>query len=88
MKIAVIPGDGIGPDIAKQTYKVLDRVSEAFNMKFAISKYIIKPALATGIMAICSYSIYRIPNDLLHMFNHFRCFRIGRENGFKTLNIR
>ncbi len=29
-----------------------------FNMKFSISKYIIKPALATGIMAICSYSIY------------------------------
>ena len=34
MKIAVIPGDGIGPDIVKQAYKVLDRVSEAFNMKF------------------------------------------------------
>jgi 3-isopropylmalate dehydrogenase len=34
MKIAVIPGDGIGPDIIKQAYKVLDRVSKVFQMEF------------------------------------------------------
>ncbi len=34
MKIAVIPGDGIGPDIIKQAYKVLDRVSKVYQMEF------------------------------------------------------
>lgn len=34
MKIAVIPGDGIGPDIIKQAYKVLERISEVYRMKF------------------------------------------------------
>lgn len=34
-------------------------------MKFAISKYIIKPALATGIMAICSYSIYLMLSGII-----------------------
>ena len=34
MKIAVIPGDGIGPDIVRQAYKVLDSVSKVYNMKF------------------------------------------------------
>ncbi|NLB43288.1 MAG: 3-isopropylmalate dehydrogenase, partial [Clostridiales bacterium] len=34
MKIAVIPGDGIGPDIIKQAYKLLDRVSKVYQMEF------------------------------------------------------
>lgn len=34
MKIAVIPGDGIGPDIVRQAYKALDSVSKVYNMKF------------------------------------------------------
>jgi len=31
--IAVLPGDGIGPEIVKQAVKVLDAVSEKFNVK-------------------------------------------------------
>ncbi|MGI6537476.1 MAG: 3-isopropylmalate dehydrogenase [Caldicoprobacterales bacterium] len=38
MKIAVIPGDGIGPDIIKQAYKVLNRVSEVFGMEFTFEE--------------------------------------------------
>ncbi|HHT65252.1 MAG: 3-isopropylmalate dehydrogenase [Caldicoprobacterales bacterium] len=34
MKIAVIPGDGIGPDIIRQAYKVLDRVGKVYQMEF------------------------------------------------------
>ena len=33
-KIAVVPGDGIGPDIIKQAIKVLDKISDKFNHKF------------------------------------------------------
>lgn len=40
-------------------------LKKAFNMKFAISKYIIKPALATGIMAICAYSIYLMLSGII-----------------------
>ncbi len=32
-KIAVLPGDGIGPEIVKQAVKVMDAVSEKFNVK-------------------------------------------------------
>ena len=31
--VAVLPGDGIGPEIVKQAVKVLDAVSEKFNVK-------------------------------------------------------
>ena len=33
-KIAVIPGDGIGPEIVAETVKVLDAVAEKFGHKF------------------------------------------------------
>ena len=29
-KIAVIPGDGIGPEVVRETLKVLDRIGEKF----------------------------------------------------------
>ena len=34
MKIALIPGDGIGPDIISQALKVLDAVSRKYDVKF------------------------------------------------------
>jgi 3-isopropylmalate dehydrogenase len=33
-RIAVIPGDGIGPEVIAQALKVLDRVGEKFNHTF------------------------------------------------------
>ena len=33
-KIAVIPGDGIGPDIVKQAIKVLNKICDKYNHKF------------------------------------------------------
>ena len=33
-KIAVIPGDGIGPEIVNQALKVLDKVGEIYGHKF------------------------------------------------------
>jgi 3-isopropylmalate dehydrogenase len=35
MKVAVIPGDGIGPEVIKQAYKVLNKVSKIYKMDFA-----------------------------------------------------
>lgn len=37
-KIAVIPGDGIGPEVVGQTLKVLDKVGEKFGYKFEYTK--------------------------------------------------
>jgi len=33
-KIAVLEGDGIGPEVMKEAIKILDKVSEKFNLKF------------------------------------------------------
>jgi len=40
-KIAVLPGDGIGPEIIEQGIKVLDAVSKRFNHKFIFTKGLI-----------------------------------------------
>lgn len=42
-KIAVIPGDGIGPEVVEQTLRVLDKVGEKYGHKFEYTK-----ALAGG----------------------------------------
>jgi 3-isopropylmalate dehydrogenase len=34
LKIAVLPGDGIGPEITKQSVKILKAVAERFNHEF------------------------------------------------------
>ena len=33
-KIAIVPGDGIGPEVIGQTIRVLDKVGEKFGHKF------------------------------------------------------
>ena len=37
-KLAVIPGDGIGPDVVEQTLLVLDKVGEKFGHTFQYHK--------------------------------------------------
>ncbi len=32
-KVAVLPGDGIGPEVMQQAVKVLDKVSEKYGKK-------------------------------------------------------
>ena len=34
-KIALIPGDGIGPDVVAEAVKVLDKVAEKFGHKWS-----------------------------------------------------
>ncbi len=35
MKIAILPGDGIGPEIVEQAVNVLNRLGESFEMESA-----------------------------------------------------
>ncbi len=37
--IAVLPGDGIGPEVMKQAYKVLDAIRHCFNIRITTSEY-------------------------------------------------
>lgn len=37
--IAVLPGDGIGPEVMQQAHKVLDAVRQRFNIKLTFSEY-------------------------------------------------
>ena len=38
-KIAVIPGDGIGPEVVREGIKVLEAVGELFNLNFEWNYY-------------------------------------------------
>ena len=38
-KIAVIPGDGIGPEVIGETIKVLEKSGEKFGFSFEWEKY-------------------------------------------------
>jgi len=38
-KIAVIPGDGVGPEVIREGLKVLDAVSKIYNLKFDFKTY-------------------------------------------------
>lgn len=37
--IAVLPGDGIGPEVMAQALKVLDAIRNRFNMRITTSHY-------------------------------------------------
>ena len=51
-KIAVIPGDGIGPEIVREACKVLDRVGEVYGHNFEYTKVL---------MGGCSIDAYGVP---------------------------
>ena len=40
-KIALIPGDGIGPEIVSEAKKVLDKVCEKYNHTFTYSEVLL-----------------------------------------------
>ena len=37
--IAVLPGDGIGPEIMAQAYKTIDAVRQRFGLRISTSEY-------------------------------------------------
>lgn len=50
--IAVIPGDGIGPEIVRETCKVLDKVGEVFGHQFSYTEVL---------MGGCSIDVHGVP---------------------------
>lgn len=51
MNIAIIPGDGIGPEVIKQAIKILNAIEEKYNCKFQFTKVLMGGAAidATGV---------------------------------------
>jgi len=39
LRIAVLPGDGIGPEVMEQALKVLSATAEKFNLSFDVHHY-------------------------------------------------
>lgn len=48
LSIAVLPGDGIGPEVIAEAERVLEAVSERFDVKLTLSRYAIEAVLAAG----------------------------------------
>jgi 3-isopropylmalate dehydrogenase len=76
MKIAVIPGDGIGPDIVRQAYKILDRISEVYDMKFEFQE------VAMGGAAIDKYGV-PLPEETLSVCKNSDAVLLGAVGGEK-----
>ena len=58
LKIALLPGDGIGPEVVQQAVKILDAISSKFQIKFSYEK------AAIGAAAINSHGI-PLPDETL-----------------------
>ncbi|MEO0454786.1 MAG: 3-isopropylmalate dehydrogenase [Verrucomicrobiota bacterium] len=48
MKIAVLSGDGIGPEVMKEAIKVLDRVAERFDFNYEVEEALVGGAAIDG----------------------------------------
>lgn len=51
--IAVLPGDGIGPEIMAQAYKVIDAVRQRFGLRISTSEYDVVAQLSTSTARLC-----------------------------------
>ena len=80
MKIAVIPGDGIGPDIIKQAYKVLDRISKAHQMEFEYQEVLM------GGIAI-DHTGLPLPEETLKVCKNSDAVLLGAVGGEKWDNL-
>ena len=75
-KIAVVPGDGIGPDVIDETIKVLDRIGEKFGHKFEYTKVLAGGAAldATGVP---------LPDETLRICKESDAVLLGAVGGIK-----
>jgi 3-isopropylmalate dehydrogenase len=69
-KIAVIPGDGTGPEVVQEGLKVLDRISEIFNIEFEFTHFDYggEHYLKTGEV---------LPDDALQILRGFQAIYLG-----------
>lgn len=76
MKIAVLPGDGIGPEVTRQALKVLHAVAERFSLFVEVSE-----ALIGG----CAYEAggHPLPPGTLALAREADAILFGAEGGFQ-----
>ncbi|QJC32336.1 3-isopropylmalate dehydrogenase [Enterobacteriaceae endosymbiont of Donacia dentata] len=72
--IAVLPGDGIGPEVMKQTIKILEKIEKYLNTKIIINEY------AVGGIAINKYG-NPLPKKTLHGCENSNAILFGSVGG-------
>jgi 3-isopropylmalate dehydrogenase len=78
-KIAVIPGDGIGPEVIDETVRVLDRIGEIYNHDFEFE------FLSAGGCAIDEVGI-PLPEKTLEVCRNSEAVLLGAVGGYKWDN--
>ncbi|NMA66384.1 MAG: 3-isopropylmalate dehydrogenase [Clostridiaceae bacterium] len=79
-KLAVIPGDGIGPEIVKQALKVLERVGSVYGHTFNI-KYLLAGGCAIDAVG------EPLPEETLRECKNSDAVLLGAVGGFKWDNL-
>ncbi|MEA4827245.1 3-isopropylmalate dehydrogenase [Clostridium sp. JNZ J1-5] len=80
MNIAIIPGDGIGPDVIKQAIKILNAIEEKYNCKFQFTEVLMGGAAidATGVP---------LPEETINICRRSDAILLGAVGGNKWDNI-
>lgn len=79
-QIAVIPGDGIGPDVVKQTLKVMDKVGEKFGHTFNYTK-VLAGGCAIDATGAC------LPQETIDICKASDAVLLGAVGGWKWDNL-
>lgn len=79
-QIAVIPGDGIGPDVVEQTLKVMDKVGEKFGHTFNYTK-VLAGGCAIDATGAC------LPQETIDICKASDAVLLGAVGGWKWGNL-
>ena len=79
-QIAVIPGDGIGPDVVEQTLKVMDKVGEMFGHTFNYTK-VLAGGCAIDATGAC------LPQETIDICKASDAVLLGAVGGWKWDNL-
>lgn len=79
-QIAVIPGDGIGPDVVEQTLKVMDKVGEKFGHTFNYTK-VLAGGCAIDATGVC------LPQETIDICKASDAVLLGAVGGWKWDNL-
>ena len=79
-QIAVIPGDGIGPDVVEQTLKVMDKVGEKFGHTFNYTK-VLAGGCAIDATGAC------LPQETIDICKASDAVLLGAVGGWKWDNL-
>lgn len=79
-QIAVIPGDGIGPDVVEQTLKVMDKVGEKFGHTFNYTK-VLAGGCAIDATGAC------LPQETIDICKDSDAVLLGAVGGWKWDNL-